>query len=489
MENKNELGKIRSIIFPIYKNELRKFIPMSIIFMCISINYSILRSIKDMAFLSTSGGAAAISFLKVFGITPAMIIFTIVYSSMSKSMGRDGRFNSVMIYFLAFFLVFSFLIYPNSNSMELDVSNLITRFPNLLGLWSVIKYWHWSLFYINAEAWGTYALSVIFWTLANEITTVTQSKRFYGFLSISANLGSIIAGRMLKYVLKDNFTMSLNLIMASVGVSVFVYNFLSKDIKSNPALYQVEVKPKKEKLKLSFVESFTVLLKSKYMMLIAVLVLCYGMSINLLELVWKDRLSAYAAGNKDVLSQIYGDQLTYVGVLSIAMTFLAVPIRKRGWGFAASITPVVAIVAGSIFFMFMLFGNKLEGIALMFNTTPLLIALLVGMGNIVFIKAAKYVFFDPTKEAAYIPLDEEAKVRGKAAVDGVGSRLGKSLGSACVAGLLTILPSAYGQITNIKQYIALLVIIILGVWLIAVKNLAVRYNELTKEKEEEQKHS
>lgn len=54
--------------------------------------------------------------------------------------------------------------------------------------------------------------------------------------------------------------------------------------------------------------------------------------------------------------------------------------------------------------------------------TPLAIAVFsLEERKTVLSKAAKYSVFDATKEMAYIPLSHECKLKGKAAIDGVGS--------------------------------------------------------------------
>ena len=77
---------------------------------------------------------------------------------------------------------------------------------------------------------------------------------------------------------------------------------------------------------------------------------------------------------------------------------------------------------------------------------------------------------------AYIPLDEESKVKGKAAVDVVGARLGKSGGSIIQLGLLT-----FGTLATITPYIGAILMVIIGAWIVAVRSLNKQFTKLTAE--------
>jgi AAA family ATP:ADP antiporter len=488
MENNKEFGRIRKVIFPIYKEELRKFIPLTSIFFIISFNYSVLRSLKDM-FIMNHAGAEMIYYLKLVGVTPAIILFTIFYNKISRVVDRDNRFNIMIAYFLVIFGICYFFLLPNLETLKLnDLADRLQDWsPKLLGLWEAIRYWPLSLLYINAEAWGTFALGIIFWTFVNEITSAKQAKRFYSFLSLGASIGLITAGTLLKTFKKDTGIM-LGFVVGLIVILLAVYNLFARDIKHNPSLYQVEEKPKKKKAKMSFGESLKFLFRSNYLMLIAVLVIAYGTVISLFESAWKSEIKALldATGDKTLSADIYGEQGIYGGIVSILLTvFLSAPIMNKGWRFAASVTPVVTIVATVLFFSFLYFQDSdfLSSVTHFFGVTPVYMAVMFGLGNVVFIKSAKYILFDPTKERAYIPLDEELKVRGKAAVDGVGSRLGKSLGSFILTVILLPLFGG-GLIQNVQYHIFFIIILLLIAWLVAVKKLGVKFDALTADEKE-----
>jgi AAA family ATP:ADP antiporter len=83
---------------------------------------------------------------------------------------------------------------------------------------------------------------------------------------------------------------------------------------------------------------------------------------------------------------------------------------------------------------------------------------------------------------AFIPLDRESKLKGKAAIDGVGSRLGKSGGSVIHQGLLLF----FGTVGASAPYVGALFLAVLLIWILAVVSLGKQFDALTtKEKEEE----
>jgi AAA family ATP:ADP antiporter len=114
-------------------------------------------------------------------------------------------------------------------------------------------------------------------------------------------------------------------------------------------------------------------------------------------------------------------------------------------------------------------------------------AVLFGTIQSLLSKTSKYALFDPTTQMAYIPLDEESKVKGKAAIDVLGSRIGKSGGSFIQQGLVF----AFGNIINAAPVVAIIFYSVLLSWTNAANKLSglfLAQTEMDKaEKNEEKK--
>lgn len=110
------------------------------------------------------------------------------------------------------------------------------------------------------------------------------------------------------------------------------------------------------------------------------------------------------------------------------------------------------------------------------GNTPLMIAVFFGSLQNCLARASKYTLFDTTKEMTFIPLNRESKLKGKAAIDGVGSRFGKSGGSLIHQGLLML----FGTVASSTPYVALILLAATSAWIIAVRMLGKKFHALEK---------
>lgn len=496
-----EFGKWRSFFWPVHSFELKKLLPMLMLFFFINFNYTILRDTKDALIVTAPGsGAEAIPFLKMWGVLPFAILFMIVYSKLSNVLSKSRLFYTMISIFIAFFALFALVLYPYREVLHPTVmaDRLQAFLPQgFSGLIAIFRNWTYALFYIMSELWGSIAVSLLFWGFANDITRVTESKRFYAMFGLGANLGMVVSGPTIILFSDirsklppnvDAWGVTLNWMLTFVIVSALlaigIYYWIDKNVLTDARFYDPsEVKKaKKEKPKLSLKESFLLLARSPYVCCLAILVIGYGIAINLVEVTWKSQLKLqFPNGNE--YNAFMGKFSTITGITTIFMMLFVGGnvIRRFGWGIGALITPIVLLVTGVGFFSFVIFRDSLTGFISMLGTTPLMLAVLFGTAQNIMSKSAKYSLFDPTKEMAYIPLDQETKVKGKAAIDVVGARLGKSSGSL----IQQVLIVSFGSLAAVTPIIGGILFIIIGAWIFAARSLNKRFIALTAQKEAE----
>lgn len=489
-------SKFRNVVLPIRSKEFAKFFPMAVLMFTILLNQNIVRIMKD-SIVMTMVGPEVISFVKLWGEMPAGILFVVIYSKMCNVMTTEKAFRIVVAFFLTFFAFFAFILFPNSEYFHPDVTkiqNLVDLMPHLK--WFIIIWGKWSyiLFYIMGELWPIIVFSLLYWQLANKITRTEEASRFYSFFSLFGQTNLLISGSVVLYFksdchclmfLFDGITDKTELMLRSLMIVVvitgmillLIHYYIEKIVMTNEKFYQ---QPKKNNLlKLSVIESLKMTLSSRYLGLICVMIICYGMTINLLEGVWMSKVRDLYVTPEGFMSY-QGTVLFWTGVFTLFCSFIGSSIiRHKGWYAGAVITPLMIMLAGSIFFVFVSIENKLEAIftGLTF-LSPLAIITFVGGAQNVLGKGTKYSFFDATKEMAYIPLDEEMKTKGKAAVDVIGNKIGKSSGAIVQFVIFSLFPSV--KYDDIAVFLGVIFVVICLLWINAVKSLSIEYNNLIK---------
>jgi AAA family ATP:ADP antiporter len=128
------------------------------------------------------------------------------------------------------------------------------------------------------------------------------------------------------------------------------------------------------------------------------------------------------------------------------------------------------------FFTFMFCSDSLAAFsAAIFGLAPFAMAVYCGSLQNCLSKACKYSVFDASKEVAFLPLNSESKLKGKAAIDGLGSSLGKS-GSSLVYQVFIIL---MGSVALSAPFVACVLFLILIAWISSAFYLGKQFKQMT----------
>lgn len=472
-------------IWPVQRFELRKVLPLLFLKFLASFVYSTLTNMKDgLIVTANQSGAEVIPVLKGWVVFPLSLLCAIAYSKLSNHYKRSTLFYSITTFFLVIIFLYGFVLYPNIDllSPHASANALTAKFGAKFTHWiSVYRNWIHSLFFITAELWAQVVIFILYWGFANHICQVKEAKRTYTLFIAAGDLATIFAGPLV-YHYTSTFTgtdMSgtlqtlISFVLIAGVLIIGTYWWMNKYVLSDKRYFDPSVikHTLNEKTKLTLRKSIKHIFSSKYLLSIAVLVIGCALTINMVEVTWKAHLKTLFPKADDYIA-FNAKVTTVVGFVAlITVVFLGGNfLRRFGWRFSALISPIVIGATGALFFAFSYFKGSLGPLSALFGTTPLMFLVIMGAFQNIASKVAKYSFFDSTKEMAYIPLDQESKVKGKAAIDMVGSRLGKSSSSWLQVSMMALMGT--GSVLVITPY---LIPIVLGVslyWVYSVRYLA-----------------
>lgn len=477
--------------FPIMPSELPHFLSMSFMMFLIIYVFTTVRDTKDTLVVSNCG-AEAIPFLKLYAVMPCATAFIVVYSKLSNALGKQALFYTTLIPFFVFYVAFAFILFPSRDLLHFPLAEGVAAAGGAgSAAMNLLRYWTFSLFFVVSELWGSAGIPLLFWQCANDVTPMAQAKRFYPLFAVIGNLAPIVSGKIMAFVIslqKTNDdvgfgstlkTLAVIKVVVCFGIIAIYRNVYAmaeernrkerteqseatiRGIKKSGKV-EITMKFEKPKQKLTLRQSVGELMQSKELKSMAMMVFCYNVCVELTEVLWKSILRKTYPTKSEYMSYMAWFSQT-VGVVAFLLQLVASEIiNVFGWKWTAMIPPVTMGVLAIAFFAAIIAGEE---------HIPLAQVLLIGTVQNVANKVTKYSLFDPCKEMAYIPLGPEAKVKGKAAVDVLGARLGRSMGSATQQLLVFLVGGASGSILNCAPYIGGCYVTAIFMWSNAVSVL------------------
>jgi ATP:ADP antiporter, AAA family len=406
---------------------IKKFTLLFFLFFLITLNYHILKILKDtLVITSSSLNVKIIPYLKIMLVPPITIIAMTVFSRSLNRFKKENIFYSIVIAFLLYFLIFTI--------------NL-SYYKNL---------WNSILFYLTSELWGILLLAVAFWGIVNELYTHQEAKKYYGFFSIAMNFALILAGQIVVFFSKRSHSLiSLMFIVITICCSILIiFTKLIHYFETKP---MSNLQNQTESTTLSFVNSLKHFIKSHYLICLGIIVFSYNMAVVLIDIVWKNYVFQRFPRFDD-FNAFTGNITSIVGVLSIVVfLFSGFIIKYCRWSVAALITPYALLLVNLSLFICLRQYNYL--------------VILLGIMHNCIATTFKYSFVDPTKELALVAITTESKRKGKIIIDGICSKLGKAMGALFYIFLFSIFPT----IDDLYSYVIVSFVIVIGIWTLAIR--------------------
>lgn len=447
---------LKEFLLPIKRVEWVSFTLMFLVVSLINVNFSILRSMRNALVVADAGGSAVfIPYFELLGTFPASILLTWGLSRLMRLFSLRFVFSSMMLFFLCFFVVFAFWIYPQKEFIQALLQDTWDHLPVLSRFHIVFTHWPDMVFYIMSELWKVALLSVIFWGFLNQHLSIEQARRFYPPLLLGGSVGTILSGPItvlctslfswnLFRLASERWQHSLNMLTAFLLIfgllTLLFFSSLFKRLEPQVgAQKSLEIKEPFSKTLLSLSSSLRYLVRSPYLRALFLIVIAEHVCYSLGELIFLETLKSKYPSPAEYC-QYMGTLSFWMGILTALSALFITPylLQVCRWKATALITPII-MVAITFGFFAAIYSTQAGFFP---SASVLTIAIFLGSIHFCIGRAAKYTLFDAIKELSFMPLDKEGQMKGKLIIDGMGSRMGRGASSLISIPLFLIMGGA-----------------------------------------------
>jgi AAA family ATP:ADP antiporter len=290
-----------------------------------------------------------------------------------------------------------------------------------------------------------------FWAFANDVYTKPQGERLFGVVGIGASLGAILGALLAGWMFKPIGPYPMMLISAGLLIlSMAITNWVHLREKRRPSPEEMASTAEQTEKPLGTAGGFQLIFKSRYLLLIAILVLLSNFVNTTGEFILGKTVSATAevatqgsadaaAATKNYIGTFYADFFFWVNLLGAAIQMFAASriMQFLGAGKALFFLPVVALGGYSILAIVPILG-------------------LIRIAKIVE-NSLDYSIQNTARHALFLPTSREEKYKAKSAIDSFFWRAGDTL-----SGLLVFTGTQLAL--SIRTFAAVNVVLVL-VWL------------------------
>ncbi len=283
--------------------------------------------------------------------------------------------------------------------------------------------WLSGAFYVWGEVFSVMMVEQV-WGLAADSFTTAQAKRCYGLITAGSVIGGVVGSALVLVILKYTGTRNLIYVCIACLVPLVAGAFFLKDGES-----QGGGKPEAQPASTGALEGFRFIAGSRYLGLIALLVLLNQVVSNLIDFQSNAVAEALIPG-MDERTHFFGQIYMAVSVLSLVFsTAVAGPVMSR-WGVPATL-------------LVLPLGNWL-GAAFSAVTASAASAAVLRVLD----KSLNYSMQRASKEVLYIPVDPLVRAKAKSVIDMFVYRVSKLVGTLI---LLPLGASALGLVNTLNM--------------------------------------
>jgi AAA family ATP:ADP antiporter len=385
-------------------------------------SYLLAKPIRNGLFLKEYG---AYKLVYVYAGVPAVLtIFVAVYGRIAALVGT----RRLVIFSLWFFC---------ANVVLFWYAFRFASFPGLP-----------AIFYIWVNCFGIIA-PVQAWAFAGAVFDTRQAKRLFGLIGSGASLGAIAGGVLGSLLVRPIGTVNLLLVLAIlIALAAVIVTIASRRVSRSGARVR--------RPRVPFRDTLRTIAESRYLRLIAALVICVAVSTQWIGFQFSLMAEARFGDDADRLTAFFSAFNSSLGVVAFAIQLLVTGPMLRRFGLSSTILILPTLLAiGSAVVM---------GVPLFW---PVVVANAFDQG-------LRFSLDKATFELLYLPIPGALRANVKSTIDIIINRLADAAG-AIVLGLVTQGFVGLGGLELELRGTAALVLVVTMAWLFIANRLRTEY--------------